>query len=189
MIVNPWPLLQQAALSQEPLQLGEFLRKIPPEILIFCYVIGGVFFLSLIYGANGISRVSRASNAVRGALRRMGPLDDDSRLEGRTLASIDEWRAAAGKLESEYQPLAEEIERELVASLDADGRRRFKLRNGEGGLWTLERFAGRFVNLDYLDAVPGTLTAIGLVGTFLAIALGLAAVSYTHLTLPTNREV
>ena len=169
-----WLLIQAADAPMQRLGLGEFLRKIPPEILGFSYVLAGVFVASCVYGFVGIRRVRNASGAVQGSLRRLGTLDDDARLDGRTLASVDDWRAASQKLPKPYHPLAEEIERELVASLDTNGRRRFRLRNGEGGLWTLERFAGRFVNLDYLDAVPGTLTAIGLVGTFLAIALGLA---------------
>lgn len=174
MMLEVWTLIQSVTPQAQRLGMSEFLQKIPPEILGFSYAIGVVFVISCIYGIVGIRRVRHASESVQRSLRLLGPLDDDARLDGRALSSVDDWRAAANLLPKEFHPLAEEVERELVASLDKDGRRRFKLRNGEGGLWTLERFAGRFVNLDYLDAVPGTLTAIGLVGTFLAIALGLA---------------
>jgi hypothetical protein len=166
-------LLQATEAPAVRMSLSQFLRQVPDEVLFFSYVVGATFVVALGYGILAVTRLRSASASVRASLKRLGPLDDDVRLNGRSLTSVDAWRVAAEKLEPKHHPLAEDIERELVASLDQDGGRRFKLRDGEGGLWTLESFAGRYVNLAFLDAIPGILTAAGLVGTFVAIALGL----------------
>lgn len=81
------PFLQAVSGTGRP--IGEFLAGIPVEIQFFCYLIAVVLVASSAYGIIGARRVHAAAMAVKGALQQLGPLDDDTRLLGRSLGSID----------------------------------------------------------------------------------------------------
>jgi uncharacterized phage infection (PIP) family protein YhgE len=140
----------------------------------FAAVVAIAFLAAMLLAWLATRRMQRISRAIEASLDILGPLDDATRLYGRPLGKVDAWRTAIEKLEPAARPIAEEVDRELVALSDHDGRRCYKLREDEQGAWSFERYASRFVNLELLEAAPGLLTALGLIGTFVAIALGLS---------------
>lgn len=119
----------------------------------------------------------RLCDSHRSALDKIGPLNDELRLEGQPLAAIDRWRAAVKSMPAAERFLGEDVERRLVAIRSDSQSTRYRLLDGEGPVWTVDALGARFVNLTLIDAVPGLLTAWGLVGTFAAIAYGLGGLS------------
>lgn len=115
----------------------------------------------------------RATDEVLATFRMLGPSDDEVRRDGRSLAAVDAWRAATAKLNGAARQWADLIDRRLVMLTDSAGARRFKLRDGDEELLSEESFTGTTVNLRLLDAAPSLLTALGLLGTFIALALAL----------------
>lgn len=155
--------------------LGQLLQNVPLWLKIWVWGLVAFFAAALWYGLISTKRLDAAIQALTDALRTMGPLTEDARLRGRPLADIDQWRASCRKLQAEHQPLAQEIERDLVMLEDAEGARRARLRDGEEERLSREALVERFANPRFLDAVPGLLTALGLIGTFAAIAYGLGS--------------
>ena len=114
-----------------------------------------------------------ATDQALATFQRLGPSDDEVRRDGRSLAAVDSWRDATKKLSGAARQWLELTDCRLVMLTDAAGARRFKLRDGEGEQLTEESFYGSTVNLRLLDSAPSLLTALGLLGTFLALALAL----------------
>lgn len=153
--------------------ISQYLSTIPIWLLVTVGLIV-VFAIGLaLYAKGAADRLDETSKRLAGALGNIGPLTDDVRLHGRPLAAVDQWRASLAKLGEVERSIGEDIERQLVAVIDDDGGTRYRLRDGEGPVWTTASVGGRFLNLPLVDAVPGMLTAIGLIGTFMAIAFGL----------------
>jgi ABC-type transporter Mla subunit MlaD len=149
-----------------------------PEWLWLVVAIAAVGWASAIaYALFGLQRMKRACLAQVTALAKIGTLTDDVRLNGQTLAAVDRWREAVRKLPAVDQPLGEDIERQLVTVRDDERQTRYRLLDGDGPIWTVDALGQRFLNLALTDAVPGLLTAFGLVGTFAAIAYGLGGLS------------
>jgi uncharacterized phage infection (PIP) family protein YhgE len=149
-------------------------QSFPPEVQAFSAVVAFAFLAAIALVWIASRRMQSTSRAIAASLDILGPLDDQARLYGRPLGKVDSWRTAIEKLEPAARLIAEEIDRELVALNDQDGRRCYKLREDEQGAWSFERYASRFANLELIEATPGLLTALGLIGTFVAIALGLS---------------
>ncbi len=119
-------------------------------------------------------RLAASTDSLLTVLSSLGAADDTDRRDGRDLATIGRWRSAAKKLKGSARAWASLIERRLVMITDANSERRFKLRDGDGPIITEDEFVSSGVNLRLLDATPSLLTALGLIGTFVAIAIGLA---------------
>lgn len=155
------------------MMISQYLLTIPTWLLGLAGLIVVIAVGLVAYTFFAASRLDQTSKRLADALGKIGPLTDDVRLHGRPLAAVDQWRASLAKLSEVERSIGEDIERQLVAVLDDDGATRYRLRDGEGPVWTTTSLGGRFLNLPLIDAVPGMLTAIGLIGTFTAIAFGL----------------
>jgi hypothetical protein len=171
--VLPFSMLLRQATTNDA--VGRLLANVPVWLWVWVGALVLFFVVSILYGLRSTMRINAAVQAIVESLSKMGPLTDDARLGGRPLADIDQWRASCRKLDDEHQPLAQEIERDLVMLEDADGARRAMLRDGGEERLSREALIERFSNLRFIDAVPGLLTAVGLIGTFAAIAYGLGS--------------
>ena len=170
-------LLLQTAATQPVDLLRLFQEKTPQWLWVW---LGGILVVAVLFGCYGWFKVWRVRSVVRktGAVLSAMPVNSaEGRRLGRPLSDIDLWRAAYEEQDSAPRRIAEEIERGLVAVTDHTGTRRFKLQEDHEEVWARDHFVERFVNLDLLSAVPGMLTALGLIGTFVAIAIGLLQLS------------
>lgn len=145
------------------------------DVWLWLYVaFTGFTFLGLLGASLRSRRVLRQStDQVLVTFRKLGTSNDEVRRDGLSLAAVDLWRAAVAKLSGAAKQRAELIDRRLVMLTDAAGERRFKLRDGDGELLAEDSFTGTTVNLRLLDAAPSLLTALGLLGTFIALAVAL----------------
>ena len=145
------------------------------DVWLWLYVaFTGVVFAWL-FGSSLWSRraLRRSTDQALATFRALGTSNDEVRRDGRSLATVDSWRATVSKLNGPARQWADLIDRRLVMLTDATGERRFKLRDAEGELISEEAFSGTSVNLRLIDAAPSLLTALGLLGTFIALAVAL----------------
>lgn len=170
-------ILSQTSAAQPHELLSLFRDKTPTWLWVWLGVIALAWLVFACYGWYRAWKLRQIVNSAASALTRMPPNTDEGRRLGRPLGDLDVWREAYRKQGQSEQRIAEEIERGLVAITDRDGARRYKLQDGHESIWDRTAFLGRFVNVDLLGAVPGILTAVGLIGTFVAIALGLLVLS------------
>jgi ABC-type transporter Mla subunit MlaD len=150
-----------------------YLRNIPDWLWAYVSFILVAFVMALVGFLRGRSRLRQSTDAAIAPLDALGPCTDVDRRDGRTLSAVDAWRTAGDKLSGRARERHDFIERRLVMLTDANEDRRFKLREAEGPLLAEDDFVGGAINLRLLDATPSLLTALGLIGTFVAIAIGL----------------
>jgi hypothetical protein len=170
-------ILTQVTASQPADLLALFQEKTPLWLWVWLAVI---LAFGILFGCYGWWKAWQLRKVVRDAstaLAAMPPNTDDGRRFGRPLGDIDIWRNAYRDQTGEPRRIAEEIERGLVDLTDPSGARRIKLQEDHETIWDRSGFIERFVNLDLLASIPGVLTALGLIGTFIAIALGLLVLS------------
>lgn len=145
------------------------------DVWLWLYVAFTGLVFACLFGSFLWSRraLRRSTDQVLASFRKLGPSNDEVRRDGRGLAAVDSWRATASKLNGAARQWADLVDRRLVMLTDASGERRFKLRDGDGELIAEESFSGSSINLRLLDAAPSLLTALGLLGTFIALAVAL----------------
>jgi ABC-type transporter Mla subunit MlaD len=150
-----------------------YLRNIPDWLWAYVSFIIVAFVVALVGFLRGRSRLRQSTDAAIAPLDGLGPCTDVDRRDGRTLNAVDAWRTAGDKLSGSARERHDFVDRRLVMLTDANEDRRFKLRDAEGPLLAEDDFVGGAINLRLLDATPSLLTALGLIGTFVAIAIGL----------------
>jgi hypothetical protein len=168
-------LLQPGAVAtQDALQsLEQVWAKSDPWLKDWVLALAACFVIGVIYALIAHFRLGKAVEAIRETLAGLGPLDDEVRLKGRDQRAIDAWRNRCKSLESIQKTLSQAIESELVLLRDENHESRYMRRDGEMHRLGDAAIVERFVNTRFMDALPGLLTAAGLVGTFAAIAVGL----------------
>jgi hypothetical protein len=118
--------------------------------------------------------LTRALANARDTIKKAGPIDDDIRREGRPLEDITRWRSAVQESDEPARGWLEAIDQRIVMVTDGSGARRYWLRDDGEAFLTENDVEGRVVKIRLLDAAPSMLTALGLIGTFIAIAVGLS---------------
>jgi ABC-type transporter Mla subunit MlaD len=168
-------LLQLQAVSANP--LSQLYASVPPWMWGWVVATCVLFVIALGYAILRLHKMRGFCVAHVAALEKVGVLTDEVRLQGQPLSAVDRWREAVKKIPPAARFLGEDIERRLVAVRTQPQEPRYRLLDGDGPIWTVEELGGRFLNVAFIDAVPGLLTAWGLVGTFAAIAYGLGGLS------------
>lgn len=145
------------------------------DVWLWLYVAFTGLVFAWLFGSALWSRraLRRSTDQVLATFRALGTSNDEVRRDGRSLTAVDTWRAAASKLNGTARQWTDLVDRRLVMLTDMAGERRFKLRDAEGELLSEEAFSGTSVNLRLVDAAPSLLTALGLLGTFIALAVAL----------------
>lgn len=160
-----------AALSTE--------RAAGPDVSV---IIIGVFVAVLVTLAtvtiiSSAFRMRRFGQLIREfvtSLSELGVLESESKRRGRLASSLESWRMKCQKFQPAAKLLASDLEHALVVVKDDDGHERVFLRDTASTPWDERATVARFVNVGLVSAAPGLLTAIGLVGTFSAIAYGMS---------------
>lgn len=168
-------LLQVQAASVDP--LGQLFASVPRWLWGWVASTFLGFFVALGYSARRLRRMRKLCDVNRAAIEKVGVLNDELRLRGQPQLAVDRWRDAINAMPTTERFLGEDIERRLIAVRSGSQQARYRLLDDDGPIWTIEALGGRFVNLALMDAIPGLLTAWGLVGTFAAIAYGLGGLS------------
>jgi hypothetical protein len=173
-------LLQVNQVAPPEASTGGFLHllaSVPLWLWVWVLALVAGFAWAVRYSERKAKDVEDAVEALAESFRKMGPLHDESRRLGRPLAEVDQWRVHCGTLAPPHRPLANEVERDLVILEDGTGGLRLMLRDGEDERLSRDALVERFANARLIEAVPGLLTAGGLIGTFLAIAYGLGSLT------------
>ena len=158
-------------------ELRDVFRNSPPWLQYYVFAIAVLGVLVLTYYGYAAWRASVRANALARSLATLGPASDEDRDVGRAQASIDAWRSSANQLDAQVRVLRDQIDRRLVSTRVTQSERRYKLRDDGDHVISEDVFIASIVDLRLLDSAPALLTALGLLGTFIAIALGLGGVS------------
>jgi hypothetical protein len=156
----------------------EQMAKIPSVIIVFlCLIIGITYTLARMMFRQR-SRVLDAYASFLGLFKNLCPLSAEERTLGLTNEKCAELRKRGRTLNDPVLKWWLLVEESLTLYRCGDGR--------EG--WFVLRPLPEILNEDvlvwseyqgsYFQAIPGILTALGLLGTFIAILLGLSGVSY-----------
>lgn len=170
-------LMQPASAAATTGPLAQLFASVPEWLW---YIVGVVVFFAiagLVWAIWSRQRAKTTVEAVIASFKGLGKADDDDRRYGRTLTAVDAWRATHARLTPRARSLVAAIESELVEVDDPRGERRYKLAEDVASRWTPDQVIPKLFSIELLDAIPGMLTALGLIGTFVAIALGLGGLS------------
>lgn len=159
--------------------LGQLLSGVPQELSWFIGVMIFGFLASVGYSVYGLGKLRQAVESQVAALGAAGEITDDVKRQGQTAEALDRWRQAAENLTPDNEEITRSIEQSLVQIRDINGATRYRFQGAISTLWNRETVARHYLNLEYVEAVPNLLTALGLIGTFLAIALGLGGLRET----------
>jgi hypothetical protein len=163
----------------------QFLNAVEPRWLLdFVYILLGLTLLWLGYALARAWAMRRTINLFIESLQALGPQTDDVKRWGRPLPQVMRWRSRWEHLPPPAKELAKDVERALVTLRDDEDASRSMLRDTEGAPWEETATIARFANVRLFDATPGILTGVGLIGTFVAIAVGLS-----NLSLGPNGEI
>lgn len=157
-------------------EIVDVFARSPQWLKYFVYAIAGLAAVVIVYYGVVVSRISSLVDELIRSLALLGSTGDDERATGRTQAAIDAWRANATQISPRASRLRNSIDRHLVALTDAKGDRHYKLKDTGFDTITEEALVHSTASLRMLDSAPALLTGLGLLGTFLAIALGLSGV-------------
>ncbi len=157
-------------------EIVDVFARSPEWLKYFVYAIAGSAAVVISYYGVAVSRISSLADELIRSLALLGSASDDDRAAGRSQAAIDAWRTNATRLSPRAVRLRKAIDRHLVATTDAKGDRHYKLKDTGVDTITEEALVQSTVSLRMLDSAPALLTGLGLLGTFLAIALGLSGV-------------
>lgn len=151
-----------------------FISNVPDWLWLFVGGVAGAAVLSVTYALMQAAEMRRSISEIVQTFGKLEPLTEDGRLRGLTLEQVTEWRNTSAPLHAKTRGLTADLDRALVMVKDDHGKPRFFLRDADGSPWEERSAITRFVNLRLIDATPTLLTALGLIGTFTAIAWGLS---------------
>lgn len=152
---------------------SQYLGNVPTWLLFYVGFILVAFTTLLLLFLRNKRQLSQLTDEANATFARMGSIDDLERQDGRRLAGVDQWRTAYRNLTGPSQQICEIVDNALVVSSASPGDPRFKIRDTAANLVSETRYVAAAVNFQLLDSVPSILTALGLIGTFVAIAIGL----------------
>jgi hypothetical protein len=158
---------------------------IPFLILVACL---GLFLFFVLMMVQMSLEASRALGAVRSLARALTPVSPASRLErryGLRSDQLDPVRQRCAQLSGPARAWWFRIEESLEKYTSPEGREGWFLVVPAGEVLREETVCERFYNSSFYQAVPGFLTGLGLLSTFVAILLALTGL---HVTVANNTE-
>lgn len=120
------------------------------------------------------ARIKRAATAFQKALGTAQKAAPEERRRGRTLEAIDRVRQAARSLAPLPAGWWQALDEAIAPYRQPRGEEGFFLTTSADAILTEDRVIGSVYHGRLQAAVPGLLTSVGLLGTFLAILVGLA---------------
>ncbi len=170
-------LLQPASATVRATVFGQLLSSVPPWLWYFVGFVVACAVSGLVWAVWSLRRASSVVDGVITSFKALGVPDDDDRRYGRSLAAVDAWRATHARFMPRTRVLVSAIDCELVEVDGPRDERRYKLAEDSAHRWTPDQVIAKLFATELLEAIPGMLTALGLIGTFVAIALGLGGLS------------
>ncbi|MBL8212583.1 MAG: hypothetical protein JNK87_17850 [Bryobacterales bacterium] len=137
-------------------------------VVMACYLLARVLLEA--------RRAERALGNLFAALAGIEALDPYELRRGVPLPTIESLRARGSELQSNEQPLWREVEQHIEPYTNPEGEEGYFLTSQPRTILPEEAIAGRYYHASFHQAVPGLLTALGLLLTFVSILLALANV-------------
>lgn len=166
------------ALLAAIVSMKALLVRIPPELLVFCL---GLVVLTAVLLARMLAerrRAARACDEFLGAVAGVPAADREERWGGLPDQRMEEICRRCENLDGKPREWWRALEEALEYYTAADGRAGWFLTRPAGEVLPEEEVIEPFYHASFHQAVPGVVTALGLLGTFTAILLALAGVSY-----------
>jgi hypothetical protein len=150
----------------------QFFRSLDPLIQGWCALLVALFVVSLVWMVSEWVSVRRTILRARDLFHPHRQKSADERRYGRALDTIDEVRQAAAKPGSESLSWWPHVHDAVEKYESPDGKEGYFITSPIEDLVTLDDVTRGYAWSVY-HAVPGILTSLGLLGTFVAILLGL----------------
>jgi hypothetical protein len=164
---------------------GDSLMHIPFLILVACL---GLFLFFALMMVQMFLEASKALGAVRALAKALASVSPASRLErrhGLRSDQLDPVRHRCGQLPEPIRGWWYRIEESLEKYTSPEGREGWFLTAPPREVLREETVCERLYNSSFYQAVPGILTGLGLLSTFVAILLALTGL---HVTVANNTE-
>ena len=153
------------------MSLSEFFERLDLWVLVWCALLFASFLGALLLMVLQSRRVVAAIRRAAGAFQALSPDRGEDRRSGRSLDAFERVQAAAETLGSEHAHWWAHVDDALEKYESPDGREGYFVTRPVDDLVTTEDLT-RGYSWSAYHALPGVLTSLGLLGTFIAILLG-----------------
>lgn len=150
-----------------------FFGRLDTWVQIWCAGLVGVFAVFLVGMLVQFLSVRKAIDAAAALLRGAVPESKDERRYGRSLAAYERIQGLAKKLGDEHKAWWTSLDDAVEKYDSPDGRQGYFVTRPVADIVSTEEVM-RGYNWSLYHAFPGVLTSLGLLGTFVAILLGLS---------------
>lgn len=147
-----------------------------PILQLLCAVLIAFAFLCAVLMWAQSRRVIRLFDALKIALNAVRKPEKTERRTGLSLEAVEEMRVHCERLPAAAMRLWEQIDERIESYTSPDGREGWFLTAAPRTLLLEEAVAGQHYHASFWQAVPGLLTASGLLLTFVSILVALADV-------------
>jgi hypothetical protein len=158
--------------------LLHIVRSLSPFLRDLAYFIVALWVFFLLRMTWQAYRVQRANRAILSILHSVSEAANEERVDGLPLERIQLIRSAIKDSNEHAQQWWKSVEGALLPYTAPDGDQRWYISNSARELFAPEELFEAYSDGSH-QAVPGLLTALGLLGTFSALLLGLADLRYT----------
>lgn len=156
----------------------QFLERIPEFILWGCAVLVAVWIIFAAVLLNQFRRIRKHIRKVTASLGGFEPIKPENRLYGLSGIQLEELRTRCNALVGPPKEWWHHIDSSLELYTSPEDRDGWFLTRPLQELLPYEQVVGRQLNIAFYQALPGLLTGIGLLLTFVAILIALYGVHY-----------
>ena len=157
--------------------MAGFLSQIPALILAACVAIVVLFLMFLARMLAETGDVRRHCRRFTEALRRLFPSTEITRRQGIALEELERIRGKAARWDSRSREWWARLEGALEPYTTPDGRQGWFLTRPVEELLPPETTVEHYYHASFHQSVPGILTGLGLLATFISILVALAGVT------------
>jgi len=164
------------------------LLGLSPYILALAVFIVGLWLVRLVWMTVQAFRLRHSRRKILSFLKGVQVATAEERADGLRLERIEAMRGKVRQSGQEVKEWWGTVEGDLQCYVRNDGKERWYSANVARELFPYEEIFAGYDEASH-QAVPGLLTALGLLGTFVALLLGLAHLEYTEKAVTGLKEL
>jgi hypothetical protein len=168
--------------------LTRALLGLSPYILALAVFIVGLWLVRLVWMTVQAFRLRHSRRKILSFLKGVQVATAEERADGLRLERIEAMRGKVRQSGQEVKEWWGTVENSLQCYVRNDGKERWYSANVARELFPYEEIFAGYDEASH-QAVPGLLTALGLLGTFVALLLGLAHLEYTEKAVTGLKEL
>lgn len=153
-------------------------RTLPPLLRDFAYSIVALWAFFIVKMAWQAFRVRKTNRSILVILSSVSEASREERADGLRLERISQLRSSVRDSNEHAQRWWETVEGALLPYKSQNGEDRWYISDSARDLFSQEELFEEYAEGSH-QAVPGLLTALGLLGTFTALLIGLGDLQYT----------